>query len=508
MLAEIIGAFGCLSFVLAKLSAGGMTMALKLTADQVWAAPNLDPQAPDSARETTRYLCAAAYTDGAFRTAVLARSRETVRARAPEVSVDVAMISEYCRRADHSKAIRDLLLCIASLVLLMFVIAGLVGAADGEITPATVQAVFFCWLAATIITVVEAFRQDGVIRGELTRERFREQTSETAATVGKGNVIVYSGFSPFIGAGLDLGGWSFAIDLDRGKQGVVAQNPRSFGLAELYNRVSYVFDGLHIPNLRSSRKLFVSGRCVRGETEFLHDIYGRPVDCVPDEVVVRYANNSSRQVRHYLCMESVDWDGELAVTLFIRFQKLSSKLFVELSTFLLPPLKPKYYGLDKVHPNRPFQEGVGLVVASMFMAPLLLVLAPFTTLGRVLAKLAQRSERRSQRQQIKNDLLFDYGAKNSVREMATGKEWRVYFQKLDKEMHHKILQQQLLDTLVDFLDEHGVDTSEIKERTTHILNNGVIVSGGSINAQGLAVGEGAQAKVANAARRTRERIGA
>jgi predicted Ser/Thr protein kinase len=97
-------------------------------------------------------------------------------------------------------------------------------------------------------------------------------------------------------------------------------------------------------------------------------------------------------------------------------------------------------------------------------------------------KLAQGGERRGQHERIENDLLFDYGAEKSVREMAAGKEWRVYFQKLDKEMHHKILQQQLLDMLVDFLDEHGVDTSEIKERTTHILNNGVIVSGGSINA--------------------------
>ena len=92
--------------------------------------------------------------------------------------------------------------------------------------------------------------------------------------------------------------------------------------------------------------------------------------------------------------------------------------------------------------------------------------------------------------------------------MAASQEWRVYFQKLDKEMHHKILQQQMLDSLVDFLDEHGVDTSEIKERTVHILNNGVIVSGGSINAQGMAVGEGAQTKVANAVRRTREKVSA
>ena len=79
--------------------------------------------------------------------------------------------------------------------------------------------------------------------------------------------------------------------------------------------------------------------------------------------------------------------------------------------------------------------------------------------------------------------------------------WRVYFQMLDKEMHSKVVRQQLLDVLISFLDEHGVDTSEIKDRGSHILNNGVIVSGDTINAESFAVGEGAQANVAKRPRR-------
>jgi hypothetical protein len=26
------------------------------------------------------------------------------------------------------------------------------------------------------------------------------------------NVVIYSGFSPFVGSGIDVGGWSFAVD--------------------------------------------------------------------------------------------------------------------------------------------------------------------------------------------------------------------------------------------------------------------------------------------------------
>jgi hypothetical protein len=461
-----------------------------------------------SAHETTRYLCAAAYSDTTFREEVLARSRETVRACAPEVGVDTTMINEHCRRANRSKAIRDLFICLPSIFLIMFGLAAL-GALDTEaMITATIQVIFFCWLTATVIIAVEAMRIDTIIRRELTREGFRERIGEAAVIDCHSNVVVYSGFSPFVGAGSDLGGWSFAIDLERGKQGVAKQDPRPFELDELYDHVSKVLEDLKFPNLRMKRKLFVSGLYVRSEPDFLRSIYDQPVDNVPDDVVTRFADNSSRQVRHYLSVEIVDWNGEIVISFFLRFQKISTKLFVELSAFLLPPLRIDYYNIDKVYPKRRFKDLWGVCIAAMFQAPFLLALAPLATLGRFRAMVTQRGERSRLHDLVKADQLFDYGAKASLREIAAGAEWRVYFQKLDKEMHHKILQQQLLDTLVDFLDEHGIDTSEIKERTTHILNNGVIVSGGSINAQGLAVGEGAQTMVAKAARRGREKVGA
>ena len=40
---------------------------------------------------------------------------------------------------------------------------------------------------------------------------------------------------------------------------------------------------------------------------------------------------------------------------------------------------------------------------------------------------------------------------------------------------------------------HGIETSDLKERQTTILNSGVIVQGGDVNAESLAVGSGSQA---------------
>ena len=470
-----------------------------------------DPAAASGfGHETTRYLCGAAYTDRVFREAVLGHSREAFRARAPEVGVDVGMVTAHCKRAQNSKMIRDLVICAPSAVFLFLMFKSLDSGAlrDGDVGRAAVEVAGLCWLVAMAATLFEAFNLDGILRGKLTRDAFYRQTFEPDPQRDSGNLVVYSGFSPFAGSGSDLGGWSFAVDLERGKQGMTAHEPRPFDLAELYAHIGRAFEGLHIPNLRLGRKLFVSGRAIRREAMFLPDIHHRPVQAVDDQVVAGYASSPSKSVRHYLCVETVDWNGELAITLFIRFQKLSSKLFVELSAFLLPPLKPSYYSLDKVHPNLRFKDALAILAVAVVKSAFLLVLAPLISLTRLQTAFEHGSIERRQRKQIDEDLLFDYGAGQSVREMATGRDWRFYFQKLDKEMHHKILQQQLLDSLVDFLDDHGVDTSEIKERTMHILNNGVIVSGGALNAQGLAVGEGAQAKVSNAIKRTRQKMSA
>jgi NAD-dependent DNA ligase len=52
-----------------------------------------------------------------------------------------------------------------------------------------------------------------------------------------------------------------------------------------------------------------------------------------------------------------------------------------------------------------------------------------------------------------------------------------------------------LEAFRAFLDDHGIDTSDIKDRGTQILNNGVIVSGGTVTAEGLAVGANAKASI-------------
>jgi hypothetical protein len=102
--------------------------------------------------------------------------------------------------------------------------------------------------------------------------------------------------------------------------------------------------------------------------------------------------------------------------------------------------------------------------------------------------------RREARQlrRVKRDFFFDYGAPATALDRARSTEYSRYFQVLDREMYVKVLERCVLDTIVEFLDRHDVDTTELTERRETIINNGIMVPGGSVQAHNIAVGEGAK----------------
>jgi hypothetical protein len=106
-----------------------------------------------------------------------------------------------------------------------------------------------------------------------------------------------------------------------------------------------------------------------------------------------------------------------------------------------------------------------------------------------------------QHREIARNPRFDYGATTSLRELAQASSYRRYFQWLDRDRFAKILERELLDAIVTFLDAHDIDTSDLEERQAAVLNNGVIVTGGTVSTQSLAVGAQARSSVVDNARR-------
>ena len=100
---------------------------------------------------------------------------------------------------------------------------------------------------------------------------------------------------------------------------------------------------------------------------------------------------------------------------------------------------------------------------------------------------------RTREREIEDNPLFDYGSPAPIRQALSSERFLHYFQKIDSDFYGKVFDRVLLDGICAFLEAHDIDTSDLKERQNVILNSGIIVQGGDVRAESLAVGAGARA---------------
>jgi hypothetical protein len=165
-----------------------------------------------------------------------------------------------------------------------------------------------------------------------------------------------------------------------------------------------------------------------------------------------------------------------------------------MNRYLLTPLDTEYRRIDTLVSRTRWDAvklGLGALVVGPFAA-LAAWLKLLATLGGRVRRILDLPKRR-QRREIKKNPMFDYGVSQSLRESMSSHRFVHYFQRLDREMYVKILEREILDTIITFLEDHNIDTSDIRERQTTITNSGIIVQGGDIEAQSLAVGAEARA---------------
>ena len=309
------------------------------------------------------------------------------------------------------------------------------------------------------------------------------------------NLVVYRGFTPFVGAGIDIGGWSFSVALDKAKEGYgTSSEPTGFALPELYQTVEQAVGRLRLEGIDVRDVFFVNGTDIRMDRRILPHEYGRPTQFLSDEQANEYRLQSDPRIRCYKRFVIQDWGGEIVVSSFLRCSFRGKNLLVEFRRYVLTPLADEYRRVDS-QPPRGWQEAVADFAASLIGGPFRVLVSPFLVLE-VVQKFVQDlfgGKYKQRQREIEKNPLFDYGTDSSYRQRFTNNLFVHYFQMTDADVYGKLLERETLDCLVAFLDDHGIDTSDIKERQTTILNSGVIVHGGDVKAESLAVGAGAQA---------------
>lgn len=460
----------------------------------------LDPRT----RETTRQLAAAAQLDARLaRVAVRHLVKDRHRAVAPSYGVELAPVLRHCLAARGRRTALAALLAGLSLPLVLAAANVGTGLLVAVIVVVTAWAAIFTerWVARYRIAArhLAGTDPDPALGARYLPPGSEHRVRELAAAES-GNLVVYSGYSPHVGSGFNQGGWSFAVNVTKGRKELAGPRaiPRPFTARELYGYVTQRLDALALEELRISDRLYVDGECVRDDPRFLPHRMGRPrTQLTPAELDLASAA-PIEVARRVHCVSVSGWGGEVVFTVFLSFVLKGSSLFVEATYYVLAPPAAKYREIDAVDPRPPFGERLRLLATALW-ATLILPFTAVRTLDELPAVWSAWRRRKAEQRQIARNPRFDYGARISIRELAQAPEYRRYFQAHDREMMGKIVEREVIDAVVTFLDAHDVDTTELEERGAAVLNNGVLVTGGELKAESLAVGAKSRAKTIKSA---------
>jgi hypothetical protein len=444
--------------------------------------------------QSTRLLCASVLFHAGARRSLLDWLKDKNRAVALELGVDLELAAGVARFADKRQRkttwIYFGLLCASLLAALVNPLLAILGVIASAL-------VFFLRTIEERDQFAPMFWSDN-FKAENIRQKFQaplEPEDVSGLPRSDQNFFVFGDFTPFVGAGQDLGGWSVVIALDKPRVDFgVLHEIQSFAVHDVYDAIDAGLDHLDVKSVEKNDAFFARGTDLRGDGDLLPDIYGRPVQNLPPNIAGRYIFRDDEKVRHYRCYRITDWGGELALSYYIRCSCRGNTLFIETKRFILTPLEQQYRAVDSMLPMR-MSETILALIGSLFAGPVFMLISPFQIYVRMMQGLAKlfSTEERHRRQLIERTPLFNYGAKTSLRQSLSSGLYGHYFQKMDGDLYNKLFEHEVLDSLVEFLDAHGVDTSELKERQTTILNNGVMVQGGDVKTESLAVGAGARA---------------
>lgn len=281
---------------------------------------------------------------------------------------------------------------------------------------------------------------------------------------------------PFIGSGQIVHTWEFTQPLLRprddagGPKGSEFTDP-PFRTSEM---VRHIRDSLHrlardkgreteVPGLTISDLLLVEGRYL-GRYRPLLD-RGPRLEEFED-----FMADSLAPGRHHLACQVTSWRGDIVTTVYLHTSLQGGMLYLKYTIYALTPTPERFQVIDAVGGTRA-DATAKAILGKVLSAPRALR-AP-RDLWRAIRM--ARSVLTCPKDRT-DDPRYNIGVRVSAREHLTTARDRSYFQAMDVAKHSKIIERRIISAVGEFL--HGrVLTAEFEERTTYILNNGVLNMG-------------------------------
>ncbi|MGW8526254.1 hypothetical protein [Nocardiopsis sp. NPDC055824] len=300
--------------------------------------------------------------------------------------------------------------------------------------------------------------------------------------------------SPFVGAGELIHEWDpMVIRLRRPRENDEPRREREyknppFHTHELVERLLTAVGDLNRDRARTRLPLEVRDRVYMAETEVSQDRSYLSPEGIPTAEMRRIIDGDKASGLHFLEVSVPDYGSELVATALLHVRSQGNTLSLFFAACALTRTPEEFQRAEEYG-----QNGKRAVLASAFRG--LLGLPREAAECMRLARYPYYLVRALLPHDMTRTPIRNLGiaTKISVREEHTQAWSTDQFDKTRILSHMKIVEQRLLDTTQDFLEERGVDTSEFRKRADHIIQNSFFNIGPNARISNSAMGHGAHA---------------
>lgn len=358
------------------------------------------------------------------------------------------------------------------------------------------------------------------------------QTTARGAGAQNGNLTLYSGGNPFIGAGDIRSPWarSWGITLDLTRPAAEGKTPGKVDPLDLHAEVWQRINAMkeregpaslppneRVNGLHTRMHVIARGECLqyrRPVEPGSQDVYvghplidphsGAPFSAASQAAVDAIIRHPQSFIRCYQRM-TVNSRGQVvvgprdgliapadaddvALSAFLYIAVEGHMLHAQFVAVPMTPIRAEFKIVD-------YLPSIG-TPSLLWQAwrrtwrnvPAVLYFAPFRIV-RTLWKMGVTAVAASG-EQAHIRVKHDYGARISVRELAAEPAFDTFMQNLDTAKYTRMLEHRINDAMLDHLGkECGIDVSAYRAQTGVLQNHGVIITGGTVSGQ-IATGTG------------------
>jgi hypothetical protein len=310
-------------------------------------------------------------------------------------------------------------------------------------------------------------------------------------------VLVHKDFDPFKFAGVSIGKWSFTVDVERAAQtasGTSQITPVS--TSEIESEMKR-----QLPQSGFGDLVVREILAIRGEDASVLPMISRDTGIKQPDVnlnqntIAEVGSKNPNLVRRYLLFHDIRWDGGLILTHVVRTNLQGRIFYIETSRFVLTPPSQTFKVVDSTNfYEKTVKTKVGSFIAGAVASPFTIVaetynLFAFATLGHSINRI-----KKEYLKSLETSPIYNYGSDESTRREMMDEKFDHFSQKADLDFAVKAFDQTIAELIYRYMEDHGVDVSDLRNKVLAIYNSGIIVQGGDVTAQAMAVGQGAAAQ--------------